>query len=334
MGAAQEASVPTLILEYVDARAVDVDMSTGAVPPAMLMCMRALAQIAPAPERCSLIVTGDFVRSVQDRLPNRPDDATFTTGRGSGMVAAKTMRRVDGTLDVLAPGWFFSSDVDAETRDAVAALAIRTIVHEAHHVAMRQNQQDYVREADQDWRARNFTAAADTVIDEYRAELGTSSLLSETESTWDPLEVLDALSRALGAAAAAYQQHRDVEKLAFDVGSEATVAWRAFAYIAAFARHNPEQSTVTAAVRANPRWARMVAPSWSGFEETLRAVDPGTELMRPEDVSAAVERLAEVLAQWLGDLGFLWSPDGQYRIQEWYFEEPYFLEALHGAGGR
>lgn len=317
--------LPILQLQDVDPRSVRVDPDTGVVSAEMFECLSLLGEISVNPGQVRLVITGDFVGSVQQRLAG-DRSSEFDVERGSGMVAAKTMPGPDGFIDVLVPWWFFDVDREPAQRAESAALVVRTVVHEAHHVAMRQNQQGYKHADAESWRETNLRSAADSVIDEYRAESGVAATLVEEYSPWSPVEVLDALGRDVGKAVASYQEHLDVERLAFETGTACLVGWRALAYIAAVDVADRDRSPVTSEVAEDPLWKRLAANYWDEFRAVLQAVPAGRDIMPQADIALAVETLAVLLGKWLDGLGFTWT-DNEFRIQSWYFEDEYFLAA-------
>lgn len=319
--------LPTLTLELVDARSVGVDIAAGTAPEAMLRCLEVLHRLAVEPGKVRLIIAGDFVESVRKRTDEGPASDSFDLSRGSGMVAGKTMWQDDGTIDVLLPWWFFNVELDDEHASTAAHLAVRTATHEAQHVAMRQNTQGYVHPDEQAWRDRNFTSAADSILDEYRAEVGAVALFEDEESPWSPTAILDALSLSLAAVVADYQAHLDVERLAFEVGEACVVAWKALAYVAAVDVHAPNRSPITPEVENDPLWRRLASESWPSFRAALQDSPSGLEVMSAAEIEAKVNHLARVLNDWLTDLGFTWT-DERFLIKPWYFEDVDFVAAV------
>lgn len=325
MTEASSGEMPILQLRDVDPRLVRVDPDTGVIPGEMFECLSLLGELSVDPGRVRLVITGDFVASVQKRLADGRS-SEFDVERGSGMVAAKTMPGSDGFIDVLVPWWFFNVNQEPAQREESAALVVRTVVHEAHHVAMRQNLQGYEHADDQSWRETNLRSAADSVIDEYRAESGVAATLVEDYSPWSPVEVLDALGRDVGRAVSSYQEHLDIERLVLATGNACLVAWRALAYIAAVDVADDDRSPVTSEVREDVLWKRLAADYWDEFRAVLQIVPPGRDIMTQADIALAVETLAVLFGKWLDGLGFIWTDD-QFRIHPWYFEDEYFLAA-------
>ena len=323
----QSKEIPTLALEHVDAGFIGVDPAAGTIPGAMSRCLEVLTRIAVDPGKVRLVVTGDFVGSVRERVDDGPASDDFNLKRGSGMVAGKTMPRDDGSIDVLLPWWFFSLKLEGEHQVSADYLAVRTATHEAQHVAMRQNGQSFVAPAESSWRERNFTNAADSILDEYRAELGVAQLYDNEDSPWAPIDVLSALSRGIAVAVASYQEHLEVDRLAFELGSVCVVAWKAFAYMAAIDVHSPEKSPVASDVQHDPLWIRMGATSWPHFRAALASAPSGVEVMTEDAVATQVTNLAHTLAAWLIELGFTWT-DTEFKIASWYFTDRDFHEAM------
>lgn len=326
-----QADLPALMLQHVNPQSIRVDPDTSTVPSEMMLCLQMLANIAADPSRVRLVVTGDFVSSVQARLEQDGVNTDFDVDRGSGMVAGKTMPQPDGSIDVLIPWWFFNAELDAEQRAVTAELAVRTVIHEAYHVAMRQNQQGYEHLDNETWRDRNFLAAADSIVDEYRAEAGVMATFEEDESYWSPVEVLDTLSRELVASVASYQEHVDLERLVVDIGNSCIVAWRALAYIAAVDIADSIRSPLTTEVQAHPLWRKMAAPFWSDFRELLQVIPSGGEVMAQGDLSAAIERLSALLGRWQVVLGFVWT-DNYFHVEDWFFGTDEYLRLVSDEG--
>ena len=82
--------------------------------------------------RVTLVVSGDFVRSVRRRLGSR-EAAAFNLARGGGMVAGKTITRADGQSFIVLHAQFLGTGSD----DAVALIR-RLVAHELQHVAISQ----------------------------------------------------------------------------------------------------------------------------------------------------------------------------------------------------
>lgn len=316
----------TVTLESVDPDAIGVDVEAGLLPDLLNWCADTLASSVPEPKRASLVVTGDFVSSVRSRLPDSAPAESYGVERGAGIVAGKTMDRGDGTIDVLLPAFFFVTDASDDQKNAAARIASRTLVHEAAHVASIQNQQTY-EYAGEPGRDGDLATLAYEILDEYRAEVAVPLDLRQGELPLDFLSALDTLAEALGRAAAVYQQHHVVPQLVFEVADAASVAWKQMACVAALERLDPQQSSVTDDVRADPRWERMAETRWAAFQQALARSRAGNEVMEANEIALIVEELAATLLLWLEDLGFVWSED-RFDISTWYFEDEHFRRAF------
>ena len=317
-----------LVLEWADLEALHVDVEAGTVPELMGWCVAALTELAPDPSHVTLVVTGDFVASVHSRLgPDRRQ--AYDLERGSGFVGGKTMLRPDGGLDVLLHAWWFG-EVEEEFRERTAQLVKRTLVHEAQHVAMAQQEREHTIADGTGRIMTNLLSGADSVLGEYRAELGVGPTLRDGELVWDALLVLEALRSDLARVVNDYQEHLDVGRLVLDVGTVGLVGWRGLAYMAAAGRVMGN-GQIPAEVTADPLWVRMAARHWDAFAEALAAAEPGTVRMGRDDLDAVVADLAGVLGEWLVDLGFEWTdyPGGNslFKVVEWDLLDPAFIRA-------
>lgn len=319
------ASVVGVVFEAVDPGALNVDIDAATVPPLMLWCVAALSELAPDPARVRLVVTGDFVGSVNARMSGGGAESSFDLARGSGFVGGKTIPMPDGTIDVLLhAAWFVELD-DVAAREDDGQMVKRTLAHEAQHVAMAQNDQGYELPGDLSWRMVNLRAGAESVIDEYRAELGVGPLQREGDARWDGVDVLTALRSDLARVVSDYQEHLVVDRLVHDVGTVSLVGWRTLAYMVAAGRVLPDTEQVPAVTLADPLWQRMAAGRWDAFVRALEMNASGTIRMERAQIDDAVACLAEVLGDWLLDLGFRWT-DSQFLIVDWDLLDPAFIQ--------
>lgn len=123
------------------------------------------------PDRVDLVVSGDFVQSIRDRMDDPMEATAYTTQRGAGTVAAKTMpNKSDGRVAIVMPAGFMLLD-----DEGAVDLRRRTLVHEFAHVAIYQ-----AGEASNGCRQRlaggtvaqaDLVALAGIAVEEFRAEL-------------------------------------------------------------------------------------------------------------------------------------------------------------------
>lgn len=301
-------------------------------------CLERLAKDSPEPDQVRLVLSGDFVASVQDRFRDTPGASQYTIMRGSGVVGGKTIACRDGHIDVLLhAGFFMALDEGADSIDTVQLIR-RTVAHEAQHVAIHQRELSFQEPTIRSFKAANLESAALAIIEEYRAELGVELELRRGDARWDPLQILDDLSAGLGVAVAEYQFHLEVERLIFEVGASALIAWKSLAYQVAEERIMLGKHRSNVQATHDMRWAKLIGPHWDEFIDLLGAIEAGTAKTPPAELTSAASALAQLLDEWLLTLGFRWidTPNGSshFAIEQWYFEEPDFLAALEHMGGR
>jgi hypothetical protein len=319
-----------LVLDYLDPTAIGVDAEAGTMPPLVYECLKILGAASLRPSETRLVLSGDFVASVRDRLPDGPNRDNYDTARGDGIVAGKTMTLDDGRIDVVMPaGVFVPVEDDTDADEERILIVIRTISHEAQHVAMGQGGEsdatDYAGEAG--WARRNFLVVADQVIGEYRAEAAVARAL-RSALTWEPVDILRRVRNDLRRIALVdYQQHLDAGRLSQEAGQEAHTAWKLLAYVVA--AHRKDDGTfddVPSDVLSDPLWDRMAGRHWSRFVEILGSVPPGSERIGRADLAATIDELATALQAWFVDFGFEWDDheagNTSFFIVGWDLLEP------------
>lgn len=161
VNSAPETQLVSLSLDCLDPAVVRVDPSAGLVSPLITHCLAVIAAAVPHPGDTRLVISGDFVSSVKDRLAPGPYRDSYSTDRIDGSVGGKTLRLADGTIDIVMPSVVSEAADDEETNEFRAVLAIRTVTHEAQHVAMYQAEEAETDSYDdQPWARQNFLRAA------------------------------------------------------------------------------------------------------------------------------------------------------------------------------
>ncbi len=324
-----------LLVEFCDAEALGVTSGPdGAnLTDSLLFCLGLTSTVALRDDEVVLVITGDFVESVNARLPEGTPQDTYDRTRGAGTVGGKTMV-VGNEVHVLLDAWtFYDADVietrggDAETVAALrdhaeqrGRLAQRTAAHEARHVAMEQAGEDEVDLDGLTWSQKNFVSAAHQLISEYRAELGVPlSLREDSEATLTPDSLATLRNDLRRIVAVEYQQHRVVSKLALDVMQQSLHLWKVLAYLAAARRvfgiplgepvlHHPADSE---------DWQLMVDAHWTDFERLLSDIPEGGVRVDMGELDKRTTALADLLPQWLRTFGFAWTTD-QFIIESWH----------------
>lgn len=302
-------------LEYVDPELLGIDPAEDEWPPLLRGCAEVLAACGVVAGMTRLVITGDFVRSVQDRgEPGSTYHQNYDLERNTGIVGGKTISRPDSTIDVLLHAAMF--DPNAE---GMAELAIHTVLHEGQHVVIAQN-----GEADSDfesvpWARRNFLTAADQVIEEYRAEAVAAGVAPSGWATDDLVESLRSwLEHLQRIALVEYQAHLDAGKLSYDILQQTHTLWKLLAYVVA-EQVGADQALPTS-VTDDYLWALMVEPHWTEFTALLAAVPHGNQRMSRPDLDQLASDLADVMERWLLTLGFEFTdnPDGAaFFIRDW-----------------
>jgi hypothetical protein len=285
-----------------------------------------LGQLVDRPDEVSLVVAVSLASAVQRRQPG----VAYHTDRGTGTVAARTMKRADSRVDVIIESGFLT-EVDAYgqgrftaagqpqlSRRGLAQMR-KTIIHEAQHAAMHQRDSGYdqfeVSKHASDYPRWDYAVAA-KILDEYRAEWNAARQDSrQPPSADDVLDVLEHLGSGLAAADARYQAAPTpvaVATLMENVYSACTAYWTWMAYWGAQFRGN--RVLVGAGIQNLNLWKRYVGPTWAGLIQILDEV-PIEDLGAPEAKlrQAAVLVACQWVPQSLRHIGFrhVVSPGGE-----------------------
>jgi hypothetical protein len=269
------------------------DPSTEAMQRGFEELADTLGKLVDRPDEASLVVAVSLASAVQRRQPG----VAYHSDRGTGAVAARTMRRADGRVEVIIESSFLT-EVDAYgqgrftaagqpqlSRRGLAQMR-KTIIHEAQHATMHQRNSGYdqfeVGEHAGDYPRWDYAVAA-KILDEYRAEWNAAQHDSrQPPSVNDVLDVLGHLGSELAAADARYQAEPDpaaVATLMEDVYNACAAYWTWMAYWAAQFRGN--QILVGAETQNLNLWKRYVGSTWEGLIQILDEV-PIEDLGAPE----------------------------------------------------
>jgi len=102
--------------------------------------------LAPDPSTWRLTLTGDMVKSV-NAIRGLSGESSYTVERGSGQAAGRTMKREDGTFDIVLSDVLFHADLQTgETVEDrlqwIGRMYAHLAAHEAGHVALGQRGED------------------------------------------------------------------------------------------------------------------------------------------------------------------------------------------------
>jgi hypothetical protein len=314
--------------EYLDVEAIGIDAANPVGTELMAWCAAFLGAVALEPARTRLVMSGDFMTSVRDRLEPGFYRDNYSVERNNGIVGGKTMTLPNGDIDVIVPASLFKEAHDGEHPQEAAQLIRHTVAHEAFHVAMNQAGENGNRFEDQPWVRRNFLVAADEIINEFRAESAVAPKLRSDDFRWDAIEILRSLRIALERIAAVeYQDHLDVSRLQYGIVQQCHTAWKLLGCMAAEHRdfETGELTAVSESTITHDLWQRMVATPWPAFAEVLNLVEPGSKRVDRTELDAQASALADILEQWLKLLGFQWMQVGEessFTIESWNFLRP------------
>lgn len=316
-----------LAVEHVPLELLGMDPAKLVGTELMGLCAAIVRAFAPNPDGVRLVITGDFVSSVRARSVTEHQQQNYDVARNAGEVGGKTMTLPDGTIDVLLPVYLFLADPDEEIVAGRTVIATRTVTHEAFHVAMNQAGETVTDYASEPFVRGNLLYIADSVMEEYRAEVSlANNLRTAPEGSWEPLQIVTHLRDALRRIACVeYQAHLDVGRLCTEIGVECMHAWQLLAYIAA--AHTQSDGAVAAlpdTVTSDPLWVWMVEPHWSAFTGVLSTFPPALVRTSRTDLEPLVSELADKLHAWLETLGFRWrqvGDDSEFLIVHWAFDD-------------
>ena len=291
--------------EYVDTEKLGVRSGVVAPDSIIATCAGILHDLVLEPQKVRMVITGDFVQSVRNRMSNAEEAATYDIGRNGGIVGGKTMDQTDGTIDVILQAILFAVAGTVEELDTRRQIAIHTTTHEAQHAVMKQAGEDSADFAHLPFAKQWFAAIAHDIINEYRAEAAVPKSISLTQEGWDCAQVAVNLIESLQSVDRAYQASLDVRALMQGVTSRVGTLWKILGVIATERRlSNGTIAPLPDAVATDPGWEIVVDDNWDALIAILDQVPDATTRIAPNAVSVQVSKLAKLLESWLLDLGF------------------------------
>jgi hypothetical protein len=317
----EPAASVSLVFEYVDPSVLGTDLETGEFPPLLRACAGALVACGVDTAKTRLVITADFVQSVQDRgEPGSSYHESYDTQRNTGMVGGKTIPLPDSTVDVLLQAAMFVPLEDSEDADDVAETALHTVVHEAQHVVIAQHGEASEDFESAPWARRNLLVAADQVIEEYRAELVACGVVGP--SGWNTEDLVSSAKTWLAdlqrIATVEYQSHLDTGKLAYDILQESHTIWKLLGYVAA--EHRVAGHGLPPGVADDELWATMIEPHWDEFTLLLARVPGGDQRIPRGELVRLASDLADLFSNWLVTLGFEFTDHHEgsaFYIRDW-----------------
>jgi hypothetical protein len=294
------------------AAAMQSDPSPHAVQRGLEQLAEILASLVDRPDEVTLVVPVGLAEAIV----RRQRDTAYHTDRGTGMVAARTMRLPDGHVEVIietgflvdvddtGQGRFTPAGVPRLSQGGLQALR-RTMVHEAQHAVMIQRDSGY-EQYELQTHAADFPrwdyAVSAKMCDEHRAEWNAVQLTSqERPSRNDILDALSHLGTELTAANARYQASslasNDTYQLMEGVYNACAAFWTSMAYWAAQLRDGDNLGAMDTEISGLELWKRYVGPTWDSLGEALSHL-PVADLTTP---AAVLQQSARGLATWVDE---------------------------------
>ncbi|MBM7825117.1 hypothetical protein JOD55_000944 [Arcanobacterium pluranimalium] len=301
-----ETNLVNVYFESIKPELAEFISSSSPLPEFLMICINLATEIAEDPSKTNLVITGDFVESTKTRLGDTEAAKSYDLLRGIGVVGGKTIQDGD-TMTVLLHADIFELALDYQTNPDPAVVFLRTIAHEMNHVSMYQRGESGAPPLDGSWKATNLISSAAAIIDEYRAELGSLRLIDPQEADWNPSESVIWLEDSLIRVVTEYQEHLDVGKLVFDVGSQTLIALKQLAYCAAYERYSGKKRPLDlsrlryANTQANfPQW-------WNDFRGALDSLPSGENSLSQDAEQKARLHVSNLLDTHLRITGFDWD---------------------------
>jgi hypothetical protein len=292
--------------ESVDTEFANYIENANPLPKFLAICVNVASEIAYDPQRAALVITGDFVQSTKSRLGDSEAAKSYGLMRGEGFVGGKTIPQDDRVV-VLLHAEIFERALNFEANPDAAFLFLKTLVHEMNHVSMYQRGESSFSPDRKSWKEDNLTSAASAIIDEYRAELGAINRMPIDQCEWDPGEIYRHLEDDLLRTVTEYQDHRDVNRLAFEVGSHVLIALKPLAYCVAFETVSGELVSMDLEDLRYSQ-ARDRLPAWfTDYRNLLSGIPSGENDLPRADEQAFVAQLSRLVDTHLRIFGFNWD---------------------------
>lgn len=272
-----------------------------------------------------LVITGDLVATVNDREGRT--GAPFTTERGAGIVAAKTMPpNADGLVDILIPVYWLlpleDADETVERSRTIQHLAAHEAVHASiHHIG--DEPFDLHHREQFGHASMNFISMASEQIEEHLAEyLGSKVTGREVAQSASHVEAsIEAWQETLAVELPAIpEDDPDYFQRGMLVTFNALhILWKTLAYLAAALRVEDGFRPVPSEIAALPGWRQHIEPWWDRYLELLDEIPMTVDI----DIAATDEVVREMalhLQTWADELGFDFhdTPHGGFfRIKLW-----------------
>ncbi len=303
----------SLVLENVSQEAVDsimADFENRGEESSLTQLFRTiLTALRPKDlAKTRLVITGDFVSSVNSREDRTGNE--YTMARGGGTVAAKTMPpSEDGTVDILVPIYWVLSTENADTTQERDRYIQHFATHEAVHASLFHDGGepfDVHRRRDYERALLQFVSMAGHQVEEHLAEyVANLTVLTPASMTADQLNTaFEAWDRVLEERLPAVSQLDPdyFQKVMMITLTALHDLWKVLSYYAAELREGDVFSPVPEEVAELAYWQDEVAPWWDEYTALLAQIP----MSIPVDVEATdevVDKLAQLLQHWAKGIG-------------------------------
>jgi hypothetical protein len=308
-----------LYVEHVDEEIAAVFTEpTAEVPPllsAVADGMQIVATRVNDLDRIDLVLTGDFVASVQTRLAGPDGSVEYHAKRGPGMAVAKTIPVGDRIAIIVPVVWFI------DPRGEAMESRRRMLSHEALHTALRlrdEQSHDARRRLGVSAAHGTYVACAGVVGEEYRVE---AALRAEPPfETNYPRILEDSLVFARESFVDAVTLRYPNEPIDRTYDTVMGTVQNLAIQLAYFAAARSDEAGVVPGelddeVGRIQHWDRLIGPWWQAIAEALSVFPDASQLCGRQVLDEAVLGLAAVVEQWLRYVGFEILPmpdDGEY----------------------
>jgi hypothetical protein len=281
----------------------------------------AIQQRVPDPELVSVVISADFVGSVQDRTHDPREQAGYDVERLFGVVGAKTITS-ESSLEatILIPWESFNNLPEA--------VLYRLSAHEALHAALHQRDETLILlrlrlGLDVASAAGLWAELAGAAIDEYRIERALDDqelILEPTHCSYIP-QTLVAMQQQMGDAVRRHLPGSSIEPVYHAVMGAFHRTNLLFAYAAA--EELATDGKIAPEIPPEDH-RRLIWDCYDQFRDTLARIPPASTATDVAELMAVGEDLALVLYEWLHHIGFdMYDRDG---VGKWFeITRPAFL---------
>ena len=273
----------------------------------------AIQERVPDPELVNIVISGDFVGSVQDRSHDRREQAGYDVERLFGTVGAKTITS-ETSLEatILFPWEAFNGLPEA--------VLYRLSAHEALHAALHQRDETLATlrlrlGLDVSSAAGLWAELAGVAIDEYRIEraLDDQELISEPTYCSSIPQTLVVMQQQMGDAVRRQLPGTSIEPVYDAVMGAFHRSSLLFAYAAA--EELATDGKIAPQIPPQDR-GRLIGGCYDEFRDTLARIAPASTATDATELMAVGEDLALVLYTWLHHIGFdMYDRDG---VGKWF----------------